>query len=183
MQKGLTIFALSLLIASWTISRSIADETNDELRAREEAHERNRREAKLHPDQDTQLTNAELSDQLRNFIIGFLDAANRNDPVTQEHFYAPTVGYMDYGTVSRAFVLEDIRKYNAKWPSHKFVMQNWYGVTGDDQHGITVHYSIQFTVQRPDRALTGTADEHLKISTIDGVRSISTHRETVTSRH
>ncbi|SRR6266567_9305115 len=117
------ILAVTVLVVSGFISPSKAA-NNDELRAqaREAARERRRQEAKSKADDNPELSNAQLNQQLQVFITAFLDSANRNDAVTQSNYYAPKVDYMDYGIVDKAFILDDIRKYNAKWPSHHLMM-------------------------------------------------------------
>jgi hypothetical protein len=181
MHRIIALYACTAALTAAAIVQGRADELR--AKAREEAHERARREMKEHPENFPPLNTAEYDPILHGFTNGFIDAANRKDAVTQSNYYGPTVDYMNYGTVSRSFVLQDIRKYNDKWPVRRLLMQSWQGITGDEAHGADVRYTIQFMVERPGKTITGIAEEHLKILEIKGVNSIIWQRETVTLRH
>jgi hypothetical protein len=57
---------------------------------------------------------------LKEFVRNFVTSGNYDDPAVESSFYAEEVDYFDDGKVGKAFVVNDIKNYNQRWPTRSY---------------------------------------------------------------
>jgi hypothetical protein len=69
--------------------------------------------------------------KLEEFVREFVTSGKHNDPSVELGFYGESVDYFDDGRVGKAFIAEDIKKYNSRWPVRSYSVQGDPMVTVD----------------------------------------------------
>jgi hypothetical protein len=102
---------------------------------------------------------------LREFVIQFATSGNTAVSLAEISFYADQVDYFDNGRVTKAFVADDIGKYNQRWP------QRHYQVNAEPTIEIVdaardiarATVVIGFAVQNAQRTILGTCQDIILI--------------------
>ena len=67
---------------------------------------------------------------LSKFVREFVTSGNTSSSVTDISFYADEADYFDNGKVTKAFIVEDINKYNQRWPQRHY----WVNAESDGRN-------------------------------------------------
>jgi len=96
---------------------------------------------------------------LNNFVKQFVTSGN-SGPEIEISFYADEVDYFDNGKVTKEFVVEDIKKYNQRWPGRR------YWVDGEPKVEIVdsardvarAIVTLRFVVQNRQKTIWGSCE-------------------------
>ena len=82
-----------------------------------------RQTAPSQPSEQTanQSVDANLMDQIWDFVAGFVVAGITSDVEPELQFYADKADYYDSGLVGKDFIRKDILRYNQKWPVRQYL--------------------------------------------------------------
>ena len=124
---------------------------------------------------------ADLLDQIRDFVAGFVVVGIDENVEAELQFYAPEANYYDSGVVSKDFIRRDIRRYNQKWPTRQYWLVGDIRVLNDPQEDpVEVQYRIRYIVKNQQQESTGTAIKTVKLQkTSSGFEITSVREETL----
>jgi hypothetical protein len=116
--------------------------------------------------------------RIRNIIQGILD---QNTPLEERvSYYARQVDYFDAGTVDHAYIFEDRKRFEQRWPYRRYDLLS-VDETAIDPAGkwATARYTIAYEVKRAGRTSTGKAKVALVLGSFDGQPRIHAIKEWV----
>jgi hypothetical protein len=117
-------------------------------------------------------------DQIRNFVSAFVVAGISEDVGAELQFFAEKADYYDRGTVSKAFIREDILRYNQKWPVRRYWLDGEIRVLSEmEADPIEVRYQIRYAVRNQRRESSGKAIKTLKLRKTQNGLAITSVRE------
>jgi peptidoglycan hydrolase-like protein with peptidoglycan-binding domain len=121
---------------------------------------------------------ADLLEQVRDFIAGFVVVGIDENVEAELQFYAPKANYYDSGVVTKDFIRRDIRRYNQKWPTRRYWLVGDVQVLNNPQADpIEVQYRIRYAVKNQQQETTGTAIKTVKLQKTPGGFEITSVRE------
>ena len=127
---------------------------------------------------DGQALQADLLEQIRDFIAGFVVVGIDENVEAELQFYAPKANYYDSGVVTRDFIGRDIRRYNQKWPTRRYWLVGDIRVLNDPQADpLEVQYRIKYAVKNREQERTGTAVKTVKLQKTSSGFEITSVRE------
>ena len=127
---------------------------------------------------DGQALQADLLEQIRDFIAGFVVVGIDENVEAELQFYAPKANYYDSGVVTRDFIRRDIRRYNQKWPTRRYWLVGDIRVLNDPQADpLEVQYRIKYAVKNQEQERTGTAVKTVKLQKTSSGFEITSVRE------
>ena len=127
---------------------------------------------------DGQALQADLLEQIRDFIAGFVVVGIDENVEAELQFYAPKANYYDSGVVTRDFIGRDIRRYNQKWPTRRYWLVGDIRVLNDPQADpLEVQYRIKYAVKNQEQERTGTAVKTVKLQKTSSGFEITSVRE------
>jgi hypothetical protein len=102
---------------------------------------------------------------LREFVIQFATSGNTASSLAEIWFYADEVDYFDNGRVTKAFVSEDIGKYNQRWPQRYYQVNTEPTIEMiDSAHDVArATVVIGFSVKNGQRTIYGTCQDTILI--------------------
>ena len=125
-----------------------------------------------------QALDADLLDQVRDFVAGFVVAGIDENVEAELQFYAPKASYYDSGVVNKDFIRSDIRRYNQKWPTRRYWLVGDIRVLNDPQEDpVEVQYRIKYAVKNQQQESTGTAIKTVKLQKTSSGFEITSVRE------
>ena len=118
-----------------------------------------------------QISDVSLTDQIRDFVAGFVVAGISSDVEAELQFYADMADYYDSGFVSKDFIRNDILRYNQKWPVRRYWLEGDIDIlNGMEADRIEVRFQIRYVVRNQQKESSGTAVKTLKLQkTPDGL--------------
>ena len=124
---------------------------------------------------------ANLMDQIRDFVAGFVVAGITSDVEPELQFYADKADYYDSGLVGKDFIRKDILRYNQKWPVRQYWLEGDVRILdGTEADPIGVQFQIRYVVQNQQKESRGTAIKTLKLRKIqDGLEIVSVREKTL----
>ena len=130
---------------------------------------------------DGPASEADLLEQVRDFIAGFVVVGIDENVEAELQFYAPQANYYDSGEVTKDFIRRDIRRYNQKWPTRRYWLVGDIRVLNDPQADpLEVQYRIRYAVKNQQEERTGTAMKTVKLQkTPDGFEITSVRERTL----
>jgi peptidoglycan hydrolase-like protein with peptidoglycan-binding domain len=148
---------------------------------REQDREFLRRTTSSQPTEQTSNQSLSLTDQIRDFIAGFVVAGITSDVEPELQFYADKADYYDSGLVGKDFIRNDILRYNQKWPVRQYWLEGDVRILdGIEADAIAVQFQIRYVVQNQQKESRGTAIKTLKLRKIqDGLEIISVREKTL----
>jgi Putative peptidoglycan binding domain len=148
---------------------------------REQDREFLRRTTSSQPTGQTSNQSLSLTDQIRDFIAGFVVAGITSDVEPELQFYADKADYYDSGLVGKDFIRNDILRYNQKWPVRQYWLEGDVRILdGIEADPIAVQFQIRYVVQNQQKESRGTAIKTLKLRKIqDGLEIISVREKTL----
>jgi peptidoglycan hydrolase-like protein with peptidoglycan-binding domain len=148
---------------------------------REQDREFLRRTTPSQPTEQTSNQSLSLTDQIRDFIAGFVVAGITSDVEPELQFYADRADYYDSGLVGKDFIRNDILRYNQKWPVRQYWLEGDVRILdGIEADAIAVQFQIRYVVQNQQKESRGTAIKTLKLRKIqDGLEIISVREKTL----
>ncbi len=121
---------------------------------------------------------ADLLEQIRDFIAGFVVAGIDENVEAELQFYAPEADYYDSGVVTKDFIRRDIRRYNQKWPIRRYWLVGDVRILNDPQRDpVEVQYRIRYAVKNQRQESTGTAIKTVKLEKTSSGFEITSVRE------
>ena len=127
---------------------------------------------------DGQALQADLLEQIRDFIAGFVVVGIDENVEAELQFYALKANYYDSGVVTRDFIGRDIRRYNQKWPTRRYWLVGDIRVLNDPQADpLEVQYRIKYAVKNQEQERTGTAVKTVKLQKTSSGFEITSVRE------
>ena len=131
-------------------------------------------------EQTNQSFDVSLTDQIRDFIAGFVVAGITSDIEPELQFYADEADYYDSGLVGKDFIRNDILRYNQKWPVRQYWLEGDVRILDTEADSISVQFQIRYVVQNQQKEGRGTAIKTLKLRKIqDGLEIISVREKTL----
>jgi peptidoglycan hydrolase-like protein with peptidoglycan-binding domain len=122
---------------------------------------------------------ADLLEQIRDFIAGFVVVGIDENVEAELQFYAPKANYYDSGVVTKDFIRRDIRRYNQKWPTRRYWLVGDIRILNDPQADpVEVQYQIKYAVENPQQERTGAAIKTVKLQRTESGLEITSVRET-----
>lgn len=96
---------------------------------------------------------------VRNVVNEYIqrNMGNSIDYVT--HLYAEEVSFYNSGIVNKNFIIEDKRKYFAKWPVRNIILTNIIIIPQNNEWTVRIKY--HFTVENKKRKISGDASGEL----------------------
>ena len=111
---------------------------------------------------------------LEEFVREFVTSGNHNDPSVELGFYGESVDYFDDGRVGKAFIAEDIKKYNSRWPVRSYSVQGDPTVTVDSARDTArAVVVLRFSVQNNRKSIRGSCQNTIMI------RDVSTNPKVI----
>jgi S1-C subfamily serine protease len=103
---------------------------------------------------------------LDEFVNEFVASGNTVNWRSEASFYADDVDYLTNGRVTKAFITEEVNKYNQSWPQRSYwVTENPTIETVDATHDVArAVITIGFAVQNRKRVITGTSQDVILVS-------------------
>jgi peptidoglycan hydrolase-like protein with peptidoglycan-binding domain len=127
---------------------------------------------------DEQTSQAEVSEQVRDFIAGFVVVGIDENVEAELQFYAPKANYYDNGVVTKDFIRRDIKRYNQRWPTRRYWLVGDIRILNDPQADpIEVQYQIKYAVKNPQQERTGAAIKTVKLQKTASGLEITSVRE------
>jgi peptidoglycan hydrolase-like protein with peptidoglycan-binding domain len=127
---------------------------------------------------DEQTSPGDLSEQIRDFIAGFVVVGIDENVEAELQFYAPKANYYDSGVVTKDFIRRDIRRYNQKWPTRRYWLVGDIRILNDLQADpVEVQYQIKYAVKNPQEERTGAAIKTVKLQRTESGLEITSVRE------
>jgi peptidoglycan hydrolase-like protein with peptidoglycan-binding domain len=127
---------------------------------------------------EEQTSQADLSEQIRDFIAGFVVVGIDENVEAELQFYAPQANYYDSGVVTKDFIRRDIRRYNQKWPTRRYWLVGDIRILNDLQADpVEVQYQIKYAVKNPQEERTGAAIKTVKLQRTESGLEITSVRE------
>jgi peptidoglycan hydrolase-like protein with peptidoglycan-binding domain len=127
---------------------------------------------------DGQAVQADLLEQIRDFIAGFVVVGIDENVEAELQFYAPKANYYDSGVVTKDFIRRDIRRYNQKWPRRRYWLVGDIRVLNDPQADpVEVQYRIRYAVKNQQQESTGAAIKTVKLQKTSNGFEITSVRE------
>jgi hypothetical protein len=112
--------------------------------------------------------------ELNEFVREFVTAGNYDDPSVELGFYGESVDYFDDGRVGKAFIAEDIKKYNSRWPARSYSVQGDPTVTVDSARDMAKAVVVlRFSVQNNRKSIRGSCQKTIMI------RDVSTNPKVI----
>jgi Trypsin-like peptidase domain len=112
--------------------------------------------------------------ELNEFVREFVTAGNYDDPSVELGFYGESVDYFDDGRVGKAFIAEDIKKYNSRWPARSYSVEGDPTVTVDSARDMAKAVVVlHFSVQNNRKSIRGSCQNTILI------RDVSTNPKVV----
>jgi Putative peptidoglycan binding domain len=125
-----------------------------------------------------QALGADLLDQVRDFVAGFVVVGIDENVEAELQFYAPKASYYDSGVVTKDFIRSDIRRYNQKWPTRRYWLVGDIRVLNDPQEDpVEVQYRIRYAVKNQQQESAGTAIKTVKLQKTPSGFEITSVRE------
>jgi peptidoglycan hydrolase-like protein with peptidoglycan-binding domain len=125
-----------------------------------------------------QALDADLLDQIRDFVAGFVVVGIDENVEAELQFYAPKASYYDSGVVTKDFIRRDIRRYNQKWPTRRYWLVGDIRLLNDPQEDpVEVQYRIRYAVKNQQQESTGTAIKTVKLQKTSSGFEITSVRE------
>jgi S1-C subfamily serine protease len=102
---------------------------------------------------------------LSEFVRDFVTSANYGDSGVESSFYAEEVDYFDDGKVNKEFVVNDIKKYNQRWPRRSYWVDGDPAVKTMNPQGDTVRAVVilKFSVQNGQKTVGGSCENTIFI--------------------
>jgi hypothetical protein len=101
-------------------------------------------------------------------------AGNFDDPSIELGFYGESVDYFDDGRVGKAFIAEDIKKYNSRWPVRSYSVEGDPTVTVDSTRDMArAVVVLRFSVQNYRKSIRGSCQNTILI------RDVSTNPKVI----
>ncbi|HEY5811173.1 MAG TPA: hypothetical protein VIT23_00790, partial [Terrimicrobiaceae bacterium] len=121
------------------------------------------------------------SDEIRDFVAGFVVAGISEDVEPELEFYAARADYYDNGLVSKDFIRKDILRYDQKWPIRRYWLDGDIEFLSDtNATPAEVRFQIRYIVQNEDKQARGRAIKTLKLQkTQEGLEIISVRETTL----
>ena len=111
---------------------------------------------------------------LNDFVRKFVTSGNSNDPSVELGFYGDSVDYFYDGRVGKAFIAEDIKKYDSRWPVRSYSVEGDPKVTVDSARDMArAVVVLRFSVQNNRKAITGSCQNTILI------RDVSTNPKVI----
>ena len=128
-----------------------------------------------------QISDVSLTDQIRDFVAGFVVAGISSDVEAELQFYADMADYYDSGFVGKDFIRNDILRYNEKWPVRRYWLEGDIDIlNGMEADRIEVRFQIRYVVRNQQMESSGTAVKTLELQkTTDGLAITSVWEETL----
>jgi Putative peptidoglycan binding domain len=127
---------------------------------------------------DEQTSQADLSEQIRDFIAGFVVVGIDENVEAELQFYAPKANYYDNGVVTKDFIRRDIKRYNQKWPTRRYWLVGDIRILNDPQADpVEVQYQIKYAVKNRQQERTGAAIKTVKLQKTESGLEIASVRE------
>lgn len=127
---------------------------------------------------DEQTSQADLLEQIRDFIAGFVVVGIDENVEAELQFFAPKANYYDSGVVTKDFIRKDIRRYNQKWPTRRYWLVGDVRILNDPQADpVEVQYRIRYAVRNQQQETTGTAIKTVKLQKTPSGFEITSVRE------
>jgi peptidoglycan hydrolase-like protein with peptidoglycan-binding domain len=127
---------------------------------------------------DSPALEADLLEQVRDFIAGFVVVGIDENVEAELQFYAAKASYYDSGVVTKDFIRRDIRRYNQKWPTRRYWLVGDIQVLNDPQADpLEVQYRIKYAVKNQQQEATGTAIKTVKLQKTPSGFEITSVRE------
>lgn len=102
-------------------------------------------------------------EELIRFVRGYLNAAQQPTPDAEVDHYAERVRYFDSGSVDRAFVAQDQRRYYKTWPERSFELLDGPVVIEDDGEAAAVRFTIRYEVRGAERRASGMTENTMRV--------------------
>ncbi|WP_148415523.1 hypothetical protein [Noviherbaspirillum massiliense] len=123
----------------------------------------------------------DLEREVRTFLDRFVDP--RKSPEEQAAFFTEDVEYYEQGTVGKAAIVQDVRRFQRHWPSRIYrVLDVSYIVPDPESDRLFVSYTIEYEVANRSRSLSGRANYGAVISHLGEAPKIEWIRERITRR-
>lgn len=123
--------------------------------------------------------------EVKAFVEGFLNAANKANIDYCLQLYADSIDYYGSGIVSKDFLRDDKRKYLGRWPiARNSLVGAIHAVDLPDDDAVSVEFDTEFHVSSPERnaSISGRAHNIMILKRINGNFRIVSEKSTVTSR-
>lgn len=99
------------------------------------------------------------------FVKAYVESGNFTDPNFESSFYADSVDYFDNGVVSKAFVAQDVFKYDQRWPLRRYWVTSGPLVSIADpaRDIVKAVVRLEFKVQNPQKQVVGSCENTIYI--------------------
>jgi hypothetical protein len=134
--------------------------------------------------QPTQGQNAGPALSLSEFVKRFVESGNAADPGIEISFYADSVDYFGDGTVTKAFIAQDIEKYDQSWPRRNYSMDGEPQISIEDsKHDIAkAVVKLQFTVGNVQKTIWGSCENIIFIRDANTNPKVTSVKSRILSR-
>jgi hypothetical protein len=121
---------------------------------------------------------------LNNFVKQFVTSGN-SGPDIEISFYADEVDYFDNGKVAKEFVVEDIKKYNQRWPGRRYWVDGEPKVEMVDSVRDIARavVTLRFVVQNHQKTIWGSCENVIFIRDASTSPKVMSVRSKFLSRH
>jgi hypothetical protein len=99
------------------------------------------------------------------FVKAYVESGNFTDPSFESSFYADSVNYFDNGVVSKAFIAQDVFKYDQRWSLRRYWVTSVPLVSiADPARDIAeAVVRLEFKVQNTQKQVTGSCENTIYI--------------------
>jgi len=127
----------------------------------------------------------EPTPDLTQFVKDLIESGNLANPEVETSFYADEVDYFDNGKVTKAFILEDMKKYDQRWPMRRYWLDGEPKVrivdSGRDIAEAVVR--LQFVAQNGRKTVWGSCENLIFIQDASTNPKVMYVRSKLLSRH
>jgi len=102
---------------------------------------------------------------LNRFVREFIMSGNADDSATESSFYAEEVDYFDDGRVNKGFLVNDIKRYDQRWPKRSFWVDGDPAIRVVDSQGDVAKavVTLKFSVQNSQKSVGGSCEDTILI--------------------
>jgi len=122
---------------------------------------------------------------LKEFVRGFIKAGNAADPAVEISYYADEVDYFGNVKVAMAFIIDDIKKYDQRWPRRAYHLSGEPEITAADSQSDIAKavFKFQFRVGNLQKPAWESGEEVLLIRNASTNPKVIPVKPKIVSRH
>ena len=101
------------------------------------------------------------TDRLRDYVAAFVLAGLDKNVGAETEFFADRVEYYDQGVMDREKILQDLKRYDERWPQRHFWVAGKINVEVQSENRVRVTFPLGFKLRNGNRTVTGKTNKTL----------------------